>query len=108
MGLEAVEYVKQAEEKIEELRKNSQSEAGKIVSDAEKTIQHNKEILEQDLTKFEEDEKEKYSTLLATDKQTIADEVAQETKEIQQVVEKNKDEVVNEILKVVFTRYGNS
>lgn len=108
MGLEAVEYVKQAEEKIEELRKNSQSEAEKIVSEAEKTIQHNREILEQDLKKFEEDEKEKYSTLLATDKQTIADEVAQETKEIQQVVEKNKDEVVNELLKVVFTRYGNS
>lgn len=29
MGLEAVEYVKQAEEKLEELRRNSQNEAKK-------------------------------------------------------------------------------
>lgn len=108
MGLEAVEYVKQAEEKIEELRKNSQSEAKQIVLDAEKTIQQNKNILEQELKEFEEEEKQKYDTLLATDQQTIADEVALETEKIQQVVEKNKDEVVNELLKVVFTRYGNS
>ena len=108
MSLEAVEYVKQAEEKIEELRRNSQSEATRIISDAEKTIQQNKTILEQELKKFEEDEKEKYNTLLATDKQVLAKEVALETKEIQQVVEKNKNEVVNELLKVVFTRYGNS
>ena len=108
MGLEAVEYVKQAEEKIEELRKNSQTEAEKIVLGAEKTIQQNKDILEQELKNFEEDEKKKYSTLLAADQQTIANEVAQEKEIIQQVVEKNKDEVVNELLKVVFTRYGNS
>ncbi|MBM6613644.1 hypothetical protein JTF06_01900 [Desemzia sp. RIT804] len=108
MGLEAVEYVKQAEEKIEELRKNSQSEARKIVLDAEKTIQHNKDVLEQELKEFEKAEKAKYNTLLAKDQQVIADEVAQETKKIQLVVEKNKDEVVNDILKVVFTRYGNS
>lgn len=108
MGLEAVEYVKQAEEKLEELRRNSQAEAKKIVSEAERKAQQNKITLEQELSDFEKSEKEKYHTLLEDDKETLAKEIEQESKKIQQVVEKNKDEVVNELLKVVFKRYGNS
>lgn len=108
MGLEAVEYVKQAEEKLEELRRNSQAKAKKIVSEAERKAQQNKITLEQELSDFEESEKEKYHTLLEADKEALAKEIEQESAKIQQVVERNKDEVVNELLKVVFKRYGNS
>lgn len=108
MSLEAVEYVKQAEERIEELRKSKEEKTEAIHLEATNTIQQKKELSKEKLAEYRSTKEKEYQNKLSHDQENSNQELSKEIKQLQETVNENEESVVNDIVKVVVKRYGNS
>ena len=108
MSLEAVEYVKQAEERVEELRKNKEEKTKAIHLEAKDTIQQKQEQSKKTLAEYRSAREKEYQSKLSRDQENSNQELSREIKQLKETVNKNEETVVNDIVKVVVKRYGNS
>lgn len=108
MSLEAVEYVKQAEERVEELRKSKEEKTEAIHLEAKNAIQQKKELSKEKLAEYRSTKEKEYQNKLSHDQENSNQELSKEIKQLQETVNKNEESVVNDIVKVVVKRYGNS
>ncbi|WP_414840095.1 hypothetical protein [Carnobacterium sp. TMP28] len=108
MSLETVEYVKKAEEKAAKLELDSASEIKSIKNEAQEVIEENKKKLSSELKNYEDVQQKEYDKKIASIKEDINKVITVEVGEMKQSVQRNKANVVNDIVKEVVNRYGNS
>ncbi|MEG0267823.1 MAG: hypothetical protein RR649_03500 [Carnobacterium sp.] len=108
MSLETVEYVKEAEERAAKLELDSLSEMKNIKAEAQVTIEEHKKKLSSDLKDYEFSQQKEYDKKIASIKEEKDKVIAVEVEEMKQSVQMNKTNVVNDIVKEVVNRYGNS
>lgn len=108
MSLETVEYVKEAEERAEKLELDSLSEMKNIKAEAQVTIEEHKRKLSSELKDYEFGQQKEYDKKIASIKEEKNKVIAIEVEKMKQSVQMNKTNVVNDIVKEVVNRYGNS
>jgi F0F1-type ATP synthase membrane subunit b/b' len=108
MSLETVEYVKKAEEKATKLELDSVSEIKSIKAEVQVVIEENKKKLSSELKDYEDIQQKEYDEKIASIKEDINKVITVEVEEMKQSVQMNKKNVVNDIVKEVVNRYGNS
>ena len=108
MSLETVEYVKEAEERAAKLELDSLSEMKNIKTESQVTIEEHKKKLSSELKDYEFEQQKEYDKKIASIKEEKDKVVAVEVEEMKQSVQMNKTNVVNDIVKEVVNRYGNS
>ncbi|MGB6177755.1 hypothetical protein [Carnobacterium sp.] len=108
MSLETVQYVKEAEERAAKLELDSLSEMKNIKAEAQVTIEEHKKRVSLELKDYEFSQQKEYDKKIASIKDEKDKVVAVEVEEMKQSVQMNKTNVVNDIVKEVVNRYGNS
>ncbi|MGB3160397.1 MAG: hypothetical protein WBA84_04025 [Carnobacterium sp.] len=108
MSLETVQYVKEAEERAAKLELDSLSEMKNIKAEAQVTIEEHKKRVSLELKDYEFSQQKEYDKKIASIKDEKDKVVAVEVEEMKQSVQMNKTKVVNDIVKEVVNRYGNS
>ncbi|SEK83198.1 hypothetical protein SAMN04488700_2106 [Carnobacterium iners] len=108
MSLETVEYVKKAEEKAAKLELDSISEIKSIKAEVQVVIEGNKKKLSSELKDYEDIQQKEYDEKITSIKEEINKVITVEVEKMKQSVQMNKKNVVNDIVKEVVNRYGNS
>ncbi|WP_034550515.1 hypothetical protein [Carnobacterium funditum] len=108
MSLETVEYVKEAEERATKLEQDSVVEIKNIKTEEQATIEEQKKELSLELKKYEVEQQKEYDQKVTSIEEDLNKVIAVEVKEMKESVQMNKTNVVNDIVKEVVNRYGNS
>lgn len=108
MSLEAIEYVKEAEERARQVEINGEKKVQEISQSIKKSIQENDQKMQQELHDYETNQQDLYRNRLAKEKQTVDQELSIEIKAMLKSVEDKQNSVVDHIVKEVSTHYGNS
>lgn len=108
MSLETVEYVKEAEERAAKLELDSADEIKAIKVQAQVAIKEQEKKLSSELKSYEAGQQEEYDQKITTIREEINKVIAVEVAEMKESVQMNKTNVVNDIVKEVVNRYGNS
>ena len=108
MSLEAIEYVKEAEERARQVEINGEKKVQEISQSIKQSIQENDHKMQQELHDYETNQQELYRNRLAKEKQTVDQELSIEIKAMLKSVEDKQNSVVDHIVKEVSTHYGNS
>lgn len=108
MSLEAVEYVKEAEERAKKIVINGNEKITEIIKESKNKIVENQEIMKQELINYELDQQEVFNAQLDSEKQKIDAELSVEVEAMLKSVEKKKQNVIDGIVKEVINHYGNS
>ncbi|MEG0498237.1 MAG: hypothetical protein RR541_09610, partial [Carnobacterium sp.] len=87
---------------------DSLSEMKNIKAEAQVTIEEHKKKLSSDLKDYEFSQQKEYDKKIASIKEEKDKVIAVEVEEMKQSVQMNKTNVVNDIVKEVVNRYGNS
>lgn len=107
MSLEAVEYVKEAEERAKQIEINGDNKIKDTTQQLQKRIDEEKTLLSNELIEYETKEQQKYDALLAKEKEAIDNEVTIELETLRVNVKKYENQVASDIVKEVIDRYGN-
>lgn len=107
MSLEAVEYVKEAEERAKQIEINGDKKIKDYTKQLQKKIIEEKVQLSNALIEYETNEQQKFDVLLAKDRKVVDDELAVELEQLHEAVKKNEHQVASDIVKEVIGRYGN-
>ncbi|WP_407370461.1 hypothetical protein [Carnobacterium sp.] len=108
MSLEAIEYVKEAEERARQVEINGEKKVQEISQSIKQSIQQNDHKMQQELHDYETKQQDLYRDRLAKEKQTVDQELSIEIKAMLKSVEDKQNSVVDHIVKEVSTHYGNS
>ncbi|AEB29653.1 hypothetical protein CAR_c09600 [Carnobacterium sp. 17-4] len=108
MSLEAVEYVKEAEERARQVEVNGEKKIQEINQSIKQRIQESNQNMQQELHDYEIKQQDMYRDRLAKEKQTVDQELSIEIKAMLKSVEDKQNSVVDHIVKEVSTHYGNS
>lgn len=108
MSLETVEYVKEAEERAAKLELDSADEIKSIKIQAQVAIKEQEKKLSSELKSYEAGQQEEYDQKITSIREEINKVIAVEVAEMKKSVQMNKANVVNDIVKEVVNRYGNS
>ncbi|AGY81516.1 hypothetical protein [Carnobacterium inhibens] len=108
MSLEAIEYVKEAEERARQVEINGEKKVQEISQSIKKSIRENDQKMQQELHDYEINQQDMYRDRLAKEKQTVDQELSIEVKAMLKSVEDKQNSVVDHIVKEVSTHYGNS
>ncbi|MER2225673.1 MAG: hypothetical protein ABS916_01345 [Carnobacterium sp.] len=108
MSLEAVEYVKEAEERARQVEINGEKKVQEINQSIKQRIQESNQNMQQELYDYETNQQDLYRNRLAKEKQTVDQELSIEIEAMLKLVENKQNSVVDHIVKEVSTHYGNS
>lgn len=108
MNREAINYVKDAEAKVEELRAKADEEIKKIAEHKKTEIQKLKSQTEKELEAFRNERHKETVEALQKDKEVFDRNVSEETERFNQAYEDKKESLANRIAEEVLRRYGNS
>ena len=108
MSLETVEYVKEAEERAAKLELDSADEIKAIKAQAQLAIKEQKKKLSSELKSYEAGQQKEYDKKITFIREEMNKVIAVEVAEMKKSVQMNKTNVVNDIVKEVVNRYGNS
>lgn len=108
MSIEAIQYVKEAEERAEQLERDSEAEIKRIKSITEETMADHKSRLSSKLAEYEKEQQKMYDQKMAHIKKQVDEEISAEAAELSHSVEVHEADAVNDIVKEVIHRYGNS
>lgn len=108
MSLEAIEYVKEAEERARKIETNGEEKIQEINQSIKEKIKENGQNMQQELHDYEASQQAIYRDRLAKEKQAVDQELSIEVKVMLKSVESKQNSVVDHIVKEVSTHYGNS
>lgn len=108
MNREAVDYVKEAESRAAQFRKDGQEEMNKIELQKNDELSSIQEKLEQELATYEQEKRSRVDEKLSTDREEMERSVSLETDQFFGVYQEKKNDVAKLIAKEVLRRYGNS
>lgn len=108
MSLEAIEYVKEAEERARQVEINGEKKIQEIRQSIKEISRENERKMQQELHDYEMTQQVMFRDRLAKEKQTVDQELSIEREAMLQSVEEKQNSVVDHIVKEVITHYGNS
>lgn len=108
MSLKTVEYVKEAEERAAKLELDSVAEIKDINAEAQVVIKEQEKKLSSELKSYEAGQQKEYDQKITSIREELNKVIAVEVAEMKESVQMNKTKVVNDIVKEVVNRYGNS
>lgn len=108
MSLEAIEYVKEAEERARQIETNGEKKIREINQSIKEEIKKNDQNMQQELYDYEASQQVIYRDRLAKEKQAVDQELSIEIDAMLKSVENKQASVVDHIVKEVSTHYGNS
>lgn len=108
MNREAINYVKEAEERVNELRKNAEVEVKALENQKHLEIQSHKDQTNKEVSAFRKEKYEEMDQRLIQDETEINETVQAETLKFDAAYEEKKNMLANRIAEEVLRRYGNS
>lgn len=105
---EAIDEVKNAETRVEQLRKDAENEKKEIESKKDEKIDEMYAQLEQELSDYRAKNESEINNKLNTIKSESNQMVVEKTKQFEKAYEAKKSELSNWISLEVLNRYGNS
>lgn len=108
MNREAINYVKEAEARVEELRANGEKEMKEIKASKALSIDKIKEQTEHELSAYRKEQIEDIETKLQKDESLLEEQVEMDAQRFSKTYETNKDRLANRIAEEVLHRYGHS
>ena len=108
MSIEAIEYVKEAEERAQKIEVNGEKKIQEISQSINEEIKKSSQNMQQELDAYEADQQGLFRDRLAIEKQAVDQEQSLEVEAILRSVEDKQNSVVDHIVKEVSTHYGNS
>lgn len=108
MNREAINYVKEAEERVNELRANADVEIKALEKQKQLEIQSHKDQTDKEVSAFRKEKYEEMEQRLIMDETEINETVQAETVKFDAAYEEKKNVLANRIAEEVLRRYGNS
>ena len=108
MNREAINYVKEAEERVNELRANAEVEIKAFENQKQLEIQSHKDQTNKEVNVFRKEKYEEMEQRLIKDEAEINESVQAETLKFDAAYEEKKNVLANRIAEEVLRRYGNS
>ncbi|WP_423189576.1 hypothetical protein ACO1PF_01295 [Alkalibacterium sp. f15] len=108
MNREAINYVKEAEARVVELRANAEIEIREIEEYKEQEINTHKNLTEQEVAKYQKEKYDELGIALRKDEIVIDETVQEETVKFDAAYKEKKDTIANRIAEEVLRKYGNS
>ncbi|MDZ7835303.1 MAG: hypothetical protein U5K84_08085 [Alkalibacterium sp.] len=108
MNREAINYVKEAEARVDELRINAEAEIKEIKAAKEEEIQKHKELTDKEVNDFRREKYDEMESALEKDEKEMNETVQAETVKFDLAYKEKKDVLANRIAEEVLRRYGNS
>ena len=107
MSQKIVESVQAIENQAQQLKEDFQKKIDEAKIQANQKISESKKNVEIALSNYEKELEDKYSQKKLDFQEELASLQNEEIQQIQQVVEANRQELVQETIKEVLKRYGN-
>lgn len=108
MNREAINYVKDAEIRVDELRANAEAEIKALEEQKQLEIKSHKDLTHQEVTAYRKEKYEEMEQRLIKDEMAIDESVKAETVKFDAAYEEKKNLLANRIAEEVLRRYGNS
>ena len=108
MSLEAVEYVKEAEERAKQIEINGDKKIQEISRTIKQNVKENGLNMKQELNDYENEQQKMFDDRLATEKEAVDKVLSVEIETMLKSVENKQGMVVDRIVKEVINHYGNS
>jgi len=108
MNREAINYVKEAEARVDELRANAEAEIKKIKAKKDEEIMRHQELTQQEVSAYEKERYDDMAQALTRDEQEMNEAVQAETVKFDVAYKEKQDVLANRIAEEVLRRYGNS
>ncbi|OJF89746.1 hypothetical protein [Alkalibacterium sp. 20] len=108
MNREAINYVKEAEARVNELRANAEIEIKEIEKKKEQEINTHKDFTEQEIANYQKEKYDNLEQVLSKDEIVIDATVQEETVKFDAAYKGKKDLLANRIAEEVLRKYGNS
>ena len=107
MSQKIVESVQAIENQAQQLKEDFQKKIDEAKIQANQKISESKKNVDIALTNYEKELEDKYSQKKLDFQEELASLQNEEIQQIQQIVEANRQELVQETIKEVLKRYGN-
>ncbi|ALV20926.1 MAG: hypothetical protein RR548_01810 [Carnobacterium sp.] len=108
MSIEAIQYVQEAEERAGKLETDSDAEVKRIKELTEETMADHQSRLSSKLAEYEKEQQKRYDQEIEHIKKQVDEEISAKAAELDHSAKVNETDVVNDIVKEVIHRYGNS
>lgn len=108
MSLEAVEYVKEAEERAKQIEINGDKKIQEISQTIKQKVSENNQNMKQELYDYEDVQQKMFDDRLATEEEAVDKVLSVEIVTMLKSVENKQSMVVDRIVKEVINHYGNS
>lgn len=108
MNREAINYVKEAEARVEQLRARAEEDIKEIELRNAEEIQAKKVESAKEIEAYRLEKEAKVKQILESDQLAFQEEVSNESKQYEHAYEDKKGTLANRIAEEVLHRYGNS
>ncbi|GAA0352268.1 hypothetical protein GCM10008932_01570 [Alkalibacterium iburiense] len=108
MNREAINYVIEAEARVEQLLARAEEDIKEINNQSESELQKRSKQSEQEIDAYRGEKENEMQEFLERDKETFQRDVAETEKQYELAYEEKKNDLANRIAEEVLRRYGNS